>query len=110
MPITIIIDRIKIPAYDTVTINDLEERELVFEQSTNSLVLRVNNQLLKIPYEPVLIEVLTQKLIEYFETNSVLIPTKRPENPKEGSIYFDPDSRTLRIYVNGKWYTVHPHD
>ena len=110
MAITIIIDRIKIPAYDTVTINDLEERELVFEQSTNSLVLRVNNRLLKIPYEPALIEALAQKLIKYFETNSILIPTKRPENPKEGSIYFDPNSRILYVYVNGKWHKVRSYD
>ena len=106
MTTTIIIDRIRVPVYDSVSTDDIEERELVFEQSTNSLVIKINGQLLKIPYEPALIGALTQKLTEYFETNSIWIPTEEPENPKEGSIYFDPNSRILFVYVDGKWHIV----
>ena len=106
MTVNILIDRIKIPVYDTVTVDDIEERELVFESSTNSLVIRVNDQLIKIPYEPAIIDVLWQKLKDYIEQNSILIPTECPENPEEGSVYFDTTNNKLMIYVNGVWRRV----
>ena len=106
MTVNILIDRIKIPVYDTVAVDDIEERELVFESSTNSLVIRVNDQLIKIPYEPTIIDVLWQKLKDYIEQNSILIPTKRPESPEEGSVYFDTTNDRLMIYVNGGWKQV----
>jgi len=106
MTVNILIDRIKIPVYDTVTVDDIEERELVFESSTNSLVIRVNDQLIKIPYEPAIIDALWQKLKDYIEQNSILIPTECPESPEEGSVYFDTTNNKLMIYVNGVWRRV----
>lgn len=106
MTVNILIDRIKLPVYDTVTVDDIEERELVFESSTNSLVIRVNDQLIKIPYEPAIIDALWQKLKDYIEQNSILIPTECPESPEEGSVYFDTTNNKLMIYVNGVWRRV----
>ena len=106
MTVNILIDRIKLPVYDTVTVDDIEERELVFESSTNSLVIRVNDQLIKIPYEPTIIDALWQKLKDYIEQNSILIPITQPENPEEGSIYYNTEDGRLYIYVNNTWQQV----
>jgi len=108
MTVTVIIDRIKIPVYETVDINQLEDRELVFESSTNSLVIKNSDSLIKIPYEPAIIEALWLKLKEYIETNSMIVSVAKPESPADGSIYYDLNDQMLYIYINGQWKPVIP--
>ena len=106
MTVTILIDRIKIPVYNTVTVNTIEERELVFESSSNSLVVKVNDQLIKIPYEPAIVNALWQELENYIEQNSILIPTIQPNDPEEGSVYFNTTDNKLYIYIDNVWLPV----
>ena len=109
---TIIIDRIKLPVYNTVNVDDLEERELVYEISSQSLVVKVNDALVKISNNDTIITNLYDDLKQYIEQYSMPVPIYSDDTSFnndeliDGQVYFNKTDKHLYVYYDGLWYRI----